>query len=78
MFEKSGGSTTFQIYGIAVLVFCVIHVILQKLLQRYSHVNGKDRSESHATQAESADVNNAITKSDLLLTGNINVDVKGN
>lgn len=44
MFERIGGSSTFRIYGIAVLVFCVIHIGLQKLLQR-TRMNGKDRRE---------------------------------
>lgn len=69
MFERVGGSATFRIYGIAVLVFCVIHIGLQKLLQRYSNGNGKDRCESNAVRTESVDVNDTMAKSDLLLTG---------
>lgn len=78
LFERIGGSNTFRIYGIAVLVFCVIHIAVQKLLQRYSSVNGKNRSESSAIQAESASVNDTIAKNDLLLTGKGNIDDKGN
>lgn len=78
MFERVGGSRTFLIYGIAVLVFCVIHIGVQKLLQRYSNVNGKNRSESGAIQAESASANDTITKNDSLLTGKCNIDDKGN
>lgn len=75
MFERIGGSNTFRFYGIAVLVFCVIHIGLQKLLQRYSNGNGKDRCENNAG---SADANDTITRNDSLLTGKANVDEKGN
>lgn len=78
LFDKIGGSQTFLYYGIAVLVFCVIHIGLQKFLERYSNVHGKDRCDSNAMQAESADVNDTISKNDLLLAGKANVDEKGN
>lgn len=78
MFERVGGSSTFRIYGIAVLAFCVLHIGVQKLLQRYSNVNGKNGSESGAIQTESARADGTMTKSDLLLTGKENVDEKGN
>lgn len=77
MFERVGGSSTFRIYGISVLVFCVIHVVLQKLIQRYSNVNGKDRFESNTVQASNEDVNDAIAKSDLLFVEKDNVGGKG-
>lgn len=69
MFDRVGGSSTFRIYGISVLVFCVIHIGLQKLIRRYSNVIGKDSFESNTIQAGSADVNDTITKNELLLTG---------
>lgn len=78
MFERVGGSSTFRIYGISVLVFCVVHIGIQQLIQRYSNVNGKNRFESNAIQAGSADVSDTITKNDVLLTDKDNVDEKGN
>lgn len=78
MFDKVGGSRMFLIYGIAVLVFCVIHMVLQFLLQRYSNVHGKSRCESDAVPGDSVDVNNTITNNDLLLTGKGKVDEKEN
>lgn len=78
MFERVGGSTTFRIYGISVLVFCVIHIGLQQLIKRYTNVIGKDSFESNTIQAGSADVNDTITKNDLLLTGKEVVEGKEN
>lgn len=60
LFDGIGGRSTFRYYGIAVLVFCAVHVGLQKWLQRYSSGNGKD---------ESASGNDAIATSDVLLVG---------
>lgn len=70
MFERVGGSSTFRIYGICVLVFCVIHIGLQKMLQRYSNVNGKDRCG--VVTAERSDVN------DDLMTGKSDAEKKEN
>ncbi|KAG4070995.1 hypothetical protein HA402_001432 [Bradysia odoriphaga] len=52
MFERVGGSSTFRIYGIAVLIFCVVHIGLQKLLQR-SRLNVLKASATTATLLQS-------------------------
>ncbi|KAL5273717.1 hypothetical protein ACFFRR_000457 [Megaselia abdita] len=36
LFESIGGSETFRIYGIVALVACLVHIIVQLLLQKYS------------------------------------------
>lgn len=75
LFEEVGGSRTFQIYGFSVLAFCVVHIGVQMLMQRFK-VNGKDRRENTAVQADSADVDDKMKTVDLLMTGTGNVDGK--
>lgn len=42
LFASVGGSLTFRYYGIMSLVFFVIHVVVQKLMAKYSRGSGKD------------------------------------
>lgn len=74
MFERVGGSTTFRIFGILALVFCLIHIGVQMLVKRYSNSHGKDTVESNSIQAEHTGGNDTMIKNDLLLTGKANVE----
>lgn len=48
LFESIGGSETFRIYGIVALVACLIHIIVQLLLQKYSKdKTGKLKSKKY-------------------------------
>lgn len=53
LFESVGGSQTFRIFGFFALVFCAIHVVVQKLMEKYSNASGKNN-----------DVNNSIEEID--------------
>lgn len=39
--ESIGGSATFRLYGTIALVFCFVHVVAQKLMEKYWTRTGK-------------------------------------
>lgn len=39
--EGIGGSATFRWYGTVALIFCFLHVVVQKLMEKYWTRNGK-------------------------------------
>lgn len=47
LMESIGGSLTFRVFGVAALVLCVVHVIVQKLLEKCAcfSVGGKGGRE---------------------------------
>ncbi|KAJ6640519.1 Major facilitator superfamily domain-containing protein 6, partial [Pseudolycoriella hygida] len=76
MFERAGGSQTFQIYGIAVLVFCVIHIGLQKLLQRYSNLH--DSRSGGAYYKTPSDALNMLRDEDHMPAQHHHINIKRN
>lgn len=54
LFDSIGGSETFRIYGIVALIACLVHILVQLLLQKYSKdKTGKLVREKSKTELES-------------------------
>lgn len=41
LMESIGGSATFRLYGTIALIFCFLHVVVQKLMEKYWTRTGK-------------------------------------
>lgn len=45
--EKFGGSLTFRMFGIGALTLFLLHVIVQKVLEKYGRRSGKEFEEKY-------------------------------
>lgn len=55
LFETIGGSYTFRLFGIAALVFFVLHVVIQKMIVKCACTSGK---AANGGRADGGELNN--------------------